>query len=390
MHAISIPNHPGSPAAKAAQAFIDRFGGAPRLFAAPGRINIIGEHTDYSEGFVMPGAIDRLCVTAMAPNRLDRLRVVSLNRGEERDLWAHFERRGDWTDYVAGVRAALADAGFCIPGCDLVICSDVPEGAGVSSSAALEVSVMYALLAAARAAASPSDVARWAQNAEATYVGMPCGIMDQFIAANGVAGCALALDCRSLTFEPVALPADVGFLVIDSQVRHKLVDGGYAARRADCETAARLLGLNVLRDARKEMLQQVSLPERILRRARHVISENQRVGETASALARGDSAEVGRLMNTSHASLRDDFNVTCAETDMLAAIASSTPGVLGARQMGGGFGGAVLALVGRNSTDAASRSIIAAYADATGIQTNAFVCTLSGGAKEIIAAEAPQ
>jgi len=338
----------------------------------------------------MPAAIDRLCVTAMAPNGLDRLRVLSLNRGEETDLPAHFERRGDWTDYVAGVRAALADAGFRIPGCDLVVSSDGPDGAGVSSSAALEVSVMYALLAAAQAEASPSDIACWAQRAEATYVGMPCGVMDQFVAANGVAGCALVLDCRSLSFEAVALPTDAAFLVIDSQIRHQLVDGGYAARRADCETAARLLGLNVLRDAHKEMLHQFALPERIFRRARHVILENQRVGEAASALASGDSVSVGRLMNASHASLRDDFNVTCAETDALAAIAASTPGVLGARQMGGGFGGAVLALVRRDSTEAPNRSITAAYAEATGISTKAFVCTLSGGAREIIAGEAPQ
>ena len=390
MDAISIPNHPGTIAEKAARAFLTRFGGKPRLFSAPGRINVIGEHTDYSQGFVMPAAIDRVCVVAMAPNGLDQVRVVSLNHGEEAELGPRFERRGVWTDYVAGVRAALVDAGFGIPGCDLVISSDVPEGAGVSSSAALEVSVMCALLAAAQETASPAEIARWAQIAEATYVGMPCGIMDQFIAANGVAGAALVLDCRSLSFETVAFPDDVVFLVVDSQVRHKLVDGGYAARRADCEAAARLLGLGFLRDARADMLPSAELPERIFRRARHVISENDRVLETATALVRRDVAKVGRLMNASHASLRDDFNVTCVETDTLAAIAASMSGVYGARQMGGGFGGAVLALADRASADATCRSIVAAYADATAIEASAFACTLSGGAHEIIAGDRPE
>lgn len=365
------------------QAFRDRFSGRPRLFGAPGRINIIGEHTDYSEGFVMPAAIDRTCIVAMAPNDRDELRVLTLNRQEEAVVTGAFKRTGTWIDYVAGVKAALGDAGIDVPGCDLVIRGNVPEGAGVSSSAALEVSAMNAMLACAGVMASTVNVALWAQSAEVKYVGMPCGVMDQFISANGVAEHALVLDCRSLSFKRVRMPDGVAFVVIDSQVRHRLVDGGYAARRADCETAAKLLGVRVLRDARLDMLAQGDLPDRIMRRARHVISENLRVEQAAKALADDRIADVGALMNASHASLRDDFNVTCAETDTLAAIAASTSGVLGARQMGGGFGGAVLALVNTKDVADASAEIIAAYRTRTGIETTAFMCSIGHGAREI-------
>jgi len=365
------------------QAFASRFGGRPRLFAAPGRINIIGEHTDYSEGFVMPAAIDRRCIVAMAKNDSDIIRVVTLGRNEEAQIAPGFTRTGGWIDYVAGVRASLRNAGIFVPGCDLVIHSDVPEGAGVSSSAALEVAAMTAMLAAAEVAASPVDVALWAQAAEVRYVGMPCGIMDQFIAANGVAGHALVLDCRSLTHELVGLPDDVAFLVIDSTVRHRLVDGGYAARRADCETAAALLGIPALRDANTAMLTTSALPERAARRARHVVNENARVRSLADALSAGNIPEVGRLMNASHASLRDDFDVTCTETDVLTSIASQTTGVHGARQMGGGFGGAVLALVEAGAEDRASRSILDTYRARTGLTASSFVCRTANGASEI-------
>ena len=374
-----------NPQFEATRAFAERFGSHPRLFSAPGRINIIGEHTDYSQGFVMPAAINRNCVAAIAPNTVGQLRVFSCNRAEQADLGETFVRRGDWTDYVGGVRAALRDAGIVVPGCDLVISSDVPEGAGVSSSAALEVSVMSAMISTTPASANRIAISRWAQVAEATYVGMPCGIMDQFIAAHGIAEHAIVLDCQTLAFAIVRVPQDTVFIVIDSQVRHRLVDGGYASRRLDCETAARLLGVSCLRDANKEMLALALLPERLNRRARHVITENLRVAETAVALAAGDVAEAGRLMIASHTSLREDFEVTCEETDRLAAIAASTRGVLGARQMGGGFGGSVLALCNRSAEAEARQSMVAAYEAATGLEAEAFTCTLSQGAHEIAA-----
>ncbi len=365
------------------QAFISRFGGRPRVFAAPGRINIIGEHTDYSEGLVMPAAIDRCCFVAMARNGSDTVRALALGRQEEAEIAPVFVRSGSWADYVSGVRQSLRDAGIRVPGCDLVIHGNVPEGAGVSSSAALEVSTMLAMLACAGVTAGPVDIALWAQSAEAKYVGVPCGVMDQFISANGVAGHALVLDCRSLTYERAPVPPTVAFLLIDSTVRHRLVDGGYAARRADCESAAELLGLRVLRDASHDMLDKSILSERQTRRARHVISENERVVGTALALATGDLSSVGRLMNESHASLRDDFDVTCRETDILADIASATRGVYGARQMGGGFGGAVLACVDAGAVEAASGAIRDAYRAETGISTNSLVCRIAEGAHEI-------
>jgi galactokinase len=365
------------------QGFRSRFGGCPRVFAAPGRINIIGEHTDYSEGLVMPAAIDRFCLTAMAKNGSDSMRVLALGRQEEIEIAPGFTRSGTWVDYVSGVRQSLRDAGIDVPGCDLVIQGNVPEGAGVSSSAALEVSTMLAMLACADVAASAIDIALWAQTAESKYVGVPCGVMDQFISANGIAGHALFLDCRSLTYELAPLPPDVAFLLVDSTVRHRLVDGGYAARRTDCETAAERLGVRVLRDASHAMLAKGVLSERVMRRARHVIGENERVVATAKALVAADLSKVGRLMNLSHASLRDDFDVTCRETDILADIASQTSGVYGARQMGGGFGGAVLALVDAGGVETASRTICEAYLAQTGIAAPSFVCRIADGAREI-------
>jgi galactokinase len=365
------------------QGFRSRFGGSPRVFAAPGRINIIGEHTDYSEGLVMPAAIDRFCLTAMAKNGSDTMRVLVLGRQEETEIAPGFTRSGTWVDYVSGVRQSLRDAGIDVPGCDLVIQGNVPEGAGVSSSAALEVSTMLAMLACADVTASTIDIALWAQTAESKYVGVPCGVMDQFISANGIAGHALFLDCRSLAYERAPLPPDVAFLLVDSTVRHRLVDGGYAARRNDCETAAERLGVRVLRDASHAMLAKGDLSERVMRRARHVISENERVVATAKALVAADLSKVGRLMNLSHASLRDDFDVTCRETDILADIASQTSGVYGARQMGGGFGGAVLALVDTDGVETASRTICEAYRAQTGIAAPSFVCRIADGAHEI-------
>jgi galactokinase len=365
------------------QAFTSRFGGRPRVFAAPGRINIIGEHTDYSEGLVMPAAIDRCCVVAMARNGSDTIRALALGRHEEAEITPRFVRSGSWVDYVSGVRQSLRDAGVEVPGCDLVIQGNVPEGAGVSSSAALEVSTMLAMLACAGDTASPVEIALWAQAAETRYVGVPCGVMDQFISANGVAGHALVLDCRSLTYERAPIPPNVAFLLIDSTVRHRLVDGGYAARRADCEAAAELLGLRVLRDASHAMLDRNILSERQMRRVRHVVSENERVVLTALALAAGDLSKVGRLMNASHASLRDDFDVTCKETDILADIASQTNGVYGARQMGGGFGGAVLACVDAGAVETASRTITDTYRELTGIAASSLVCRIADGAREI-------
>ena len=246
-----------------------------------------------------------------------------------------------------GVAFVLARAGVPLVGADLAIQSDVPVGAGVGSSAALEVAVARALLALAGVEADGRQVALWAQAAENEFVGMPCGIMDQFASANGVAGAALVLDCRTLEATPAPLPAGAAFLLIDSRSPHAHVQGEYQARRRDCEEAAGRLGVATLRDvAEADLAGAVSgLPPRLAKRRRHVVSENARVRAAAAALAAGDLAGLGRLINRSHASLAHDMEVSTPSLDRLAAIARKTPGVFGARMTGGGFGGCVIALV---------------------------------------------
>lgn len=367
-------------------AFHARFGAVPRLFQAPGRINIIGEHTDYSEGLVLPAAIDRFCTIAIAPNAHGTLRLVSLTLGEEQEIsTVRLTRRGDWSDYVAGVFFVLRAAGTAAPACDVMVASDVPMGAGVSSSAALEVAAAHAFAAMAGSALPADAASRIARAAEQDFVGMPCGPMDQYIAAHGRDGTALLLDCRSMIARETPIPEDASFLVIDSGVRHKLIDGGYKARRADCEEAARRLGVAALRDADLARIAGADLPPRLFKRARHVVTENVRCEDAARALMQGDLTRVGQLMAQSHASLRDDFEVTCAETDSLAALANSEPGVFGARQMGGGFGGAVLALVESRRVAAVRDALVAAYEAERGARAEAFICRVAGGAGEVAA-----
>jgi galactokinase len=365
------------------RAFADRFGGTPRLFRAPGRINLIGEHTDYSDGFVFPAAIDRDCVAAIAPNGKDTLRVLSLNRDEEVELPAAFERRRDWPDYVAGVRAVLAAKGVETPGCDLIIASSVPEGAGLSSSAALEVSVMTALLAMAGRTAASRDIALWAQSAERDYADVPCGIMDQYVSVHARKGCALLLDCRSLDALQTPLPETTALLVIDSKVRHRLNDGKFKRVHDDIVEAARELGVPMLRDADMKMLEASGLRGTVRSRARHVIEENGRALAARDALLAGDLGRLGQLFEASHAGLRNDLINTCEETDALAAIARSVAGVHGARQMGGGWGGAVLAVADIDQADAAGARICELYRQTTGLETSAFRCVASDGASEI-------
>jgi galactokinase len=372
--------------AEVARRFGERFGAAPRLFQAPGRINIIGEHTDYSGGLAMPAAIDRRCLVAVAANGSRKLNVVAGAFAAEAtaDLDA-LAPAGNWIDYVAGVASVLIAAGVPVSGADLWIESDVPIGAGVSSSAALEVAVVHALLALAGRHADGVQIARWAQRAENDFVGMPCGIMDQFASANGVAGGAMLLDCLTQTAEPVRLPESANFLLIDSMVRHAHVDGDYRARRADCETAARLLGVAMLGELSEAdlagALQRLSPGP--AKRCRHVVTENARVRRAAGAIGQGNLRELGNLLNQSHASLRDDMEVSVPEVDRLAAVAQATPGVFGARMMGGGFGGSVLALVDADRAAEARDAIVAAYGAVIGKHPDAFVCHAVEGAGEL-------
>ena len=366
--------------------FQARFGSAPRLFQAPGRINIIGEHTDYCGGLVMPAAIDRRCTVAAAANGGRGLTVVAGVFGEEAsaDLDA-LAPSGGWMDYVAGVASVLTAAGVAVPGADLWIESDVPIGAGVSSSAAIEVAVAHALLALAGREADGVQIAKWAQAAENSFVGMPCGIMDQYASANGVEGAALMVDCGTLACTPVALPDTASFLLIDSMVGHAHVEGAYRDRREDCETAARILGVKLLAEVSEADLADAlpRLPPNPAKRCRHVVTDTARVRRAAQALERGDLAALGALMNLSHASLRDDMEVSAPQVDQLAAIAQATPGVLGARMMGGGFGGCVIALVGAGDAERAQTAIQDRFGAAIGQRPGAFVCRAVAGAGEV-------
>jgi galactokinase len=362
--------------------FVKAFGGTPRIFVSPGRINIIGEHVDYCGGMVMPAAIDRACYVAIAPNDLGILRVIS-DLGEAQIGLDTFEAKGDWRDYVAGMAFALKEAGETITGHDLLISSNVPIGAGVSSSAAIEVALGLALTAGR---VNGTRLAQIAQRAENHFVGMNCGIMDQFASANGIADHALLLNCDSLAFETLSIPKDARFLLVDSGVKHQHVGGGYASRRADCETAAKTLGVGLLCEV-DDVSALANLQGNPLKRARHVVSEIVRTKAARKALGESDLVTLGALMNQSHASLSADMEVSTPEVDRLAGIAQGTKGVYGARMMGGGFGGSVIALVDAAHVEEASASICAAYGAYLGRVPEAFVARLAQGGHEIETAQ---
>jgi galactokinase len=359
--------------------FVKAFGNTPRIFVGPGRINIIGEHVDYCGGMVMPAAIDRACYVAIAPNGLGVLRVQS-DFGAAIIGLDHFVQQSDWRDYVGGMAFALKEAGIEVLGHDMIIQSDVPIGAGVSSSAALEVGVGMALTAGN---VSGPRLAVMAQRAENHFAGMNCGIMDQFASANGVADCALLLDCASLDFQALEVPTQACFLLVDSGVKHQHVGGGYESRRADCEEAATSLGVALLSDI-ETVAQLAGLKGNLLKRARHVVSEIARTKAACAALAKADLTQLGALMNQSHASLSQDMEVSTPKVDILAQIIQSTSGVYGARMMGGGFGGSVIALVDPDHVEAAQDYISAHYAPHLGRSPDSFVAKLAKGAHEWI------
>ncbi|MBU6308489.1 MAG: galactokinase [Planctomycetes bacterium] len=335
---------------------------APAVFTvvSPGRVNLIGEHTDYNDGFVLPMAIERGLRIAVR-QRVSRTAVVSSDRGGpavEIDLDGPLAAgRTGWGRYVEGVVAGYRRLGWEIPGFEAAITADLPAGGGLSSSAALEVGIATVVEALCGRGLPTAEKALLCQRAEHEFAGVPCGIMDQFAVAFGRAGHALLLDCRSRTIRPVPLAEEVSILVIDSGVKHALADGGYAARRRDCEAAAQLLGRPALRDVSPAEWPAVEpmLPEPHRRRARHVVAESARVLHFAAAVEAGDWTHAGRLMDDSHASLRDDFEVSCRELDLICEAAGAVAGVFGCRMTGGGFGGCAVALI-----DAARAAAIAA------------------------------
>ncbi len=346
-------------------AFAELSARQPRFFRAPGRVNLIGEHVDYSEGFVLPLAIDRATVAAAAPRNDRIVRIRSLANGEtaQFDLDEPEPRpRGTWLDYAQGVALALARR-LPLRGADIVLRTTVPLGAGLSSSAAFELAVGLALLSAAGAELAPRELAHAAQEAENAFVGLRSGIMDQLASALGVRDHALLIDCRTEDVTPVPLPPEVAIVVADSGVKHELAGSAYNERRAESEEAARRLGARTLRDVSiAEFARRAgSLPELLRRRARHVVGENARVLATVAALRSGDLTDVGRLMDDSHDALRDDYEVSSPELDLLVETARQVDGVYGARMTGGGFGGSIVALVRREASAPLARALESAY-----------------------------
>jgi galactokinase len=375
------------------QNFRARFGTSARVFRAPGRVNLIGEHTDYNEGFVLPAAIGFSCWVAIAP-RKDRKLVFhseifeeSVEAGLDR-LNAHAE--GKWHDYPLGIASTLERAGKRLRGANLSISGDVPLGAGLSSSAAIEVATAYALLAGSNYSIDLKELALLCQRAENEFVGARSGIMDQYVSCFGRAGHALLLDCRSLESRALPLPASLQLVICNTMVKHQIGTGEYNTRRAECEEAVRRLAVALpkvrsLRDVNLRQLEQhrERLTDILLRRCRHVISENDRVSKFASALEQGDIASLGALMAESHRSLRHDYEVSCRELDLMVEIASRQSGVRGARMTGGGFGGSTINLVEATKSSEFQRHVSAEYAATTGIQPDIYICEASQGAEEV-------
>jgi galactokinase len=360
--------------------------GAPPAFVArgPGRVNLIGDHTDYNDGFVLPMAIDRAVWIAARPRSDGAVSVHSLDFGETREFDSANEAPGGkgWVEYIRGVAWALRESGRRICGWDGVTMGDVPVGAGLSSSAALELAAARAFATSCDVGWEPEEMALLAQRAENDWVGVNCGIMDQLISAAGEAGHAMLIDCRTLETRAVPLPDDVSVVVLDTATRRGLVGTAYNERRSQCEAAAAVLGVAKLRDVDLEIFERrmAELNSVTRRRARHVITENARVLAAADALAAGDVDTVGRLMNESHASLRDDFEVSRDELDIMADIACNRPGCHGARMTGAGFGGCAVALVDTAATAEFSSYVACEYERATGLRPAIYVCAAAAGA----------
>jgi galactokinase len=363
---------------------------AIRIVRAPGRVNLIGEHTDYNLGFVLPAAIDLEIQIAFVPTDDRRVELVSGATGERArfDLDAIGPRRGAWIDYVAGTAWALAEAGVAMRGLRGIIVSSLPTASGLSSSAALELVAAWALADAPGGDVAPLSLARICQRAENAYVGVNCGLMDQFASACGVEGDAVLLDCRSLDFRPVALPlATHTLVVIHTGSTRSLTTSQYNVRRAQCEAAAAALGaedpsVQSLRDVTPAMLPRMRdlVGDDVFRRSRHIVTENGRVVQTIDALAAGDLAAVGRLWAASHASLRDDFEVVSRELDALVEIAATVPGVAAARMTGAGFGGCTINLVERGAVAALRAAVAAEYPARTGLVPRVYAVDAAAGA----------
>lgn len=379
---------------KLRNAFQELYDQTPRLFCAPGRVNLIGEHTDYNEGFVLPMSVDRrtIVAAAQADDRCIRVHSLDLDDQAEIDLDKAY-RPGDqqWLSYVEGVARLLDESGALIPGANLAISSDVPIGSGLSSSAALEMSVAIALVGLAGARVDLVKLALLAQRAEHIYAGAKVGVMDQLASAFGQRKHALLIDCRSL--ERTMIELNIGdrvVVVCDTGVKHSLATSKYNERREECVRGVELLraklpGIASLRDVSAAEFDEYSglLPEPIRRRCRHVVTENGRTLRAADALRHGEIAFFGKMMRESHRSLRDDYEVSCKELDLMVELALQHEGVVGARMTGGGFGGCTVNLLDRAVLDSFCDSIAQDYEESTGVQASIYVVEAADGAREI-------
>jgi len=376
---------------RARERFAQSFGGEARVAASPGRVNLIGEHTDYNDGWVLPMAIERAAIVAFRPRRDRLLRVHATAFGETREANIDDLRPpggSEWFAYVAGVAYVLREGGYGIPGLDAVIDGDVPLGAGLSSSAALELAVARAFADAAGLPWDATAMARLGQQAENRYVGVNCGLMDQMASAVSREGCALLLDCRTLEAEAVPVPAAAAVVVMDTGARRSLAASAYNDRRAACEAAVAVLAegrpkVTALRDVDAPTLAAAEgrMDPVVFRRAQHVVAENRRPLQLAEAFRSGDLATAGQLMNESHASLRDLYEVSSSELNLVTGLARSHPDCFGARMTGAGFGGCAIALVAAARVDEFSRSVHAAYRAQIDLPSAFFACRPAGGSR---------
>jgi galactokinase len=364
-----------------------------RIFRAPGRVNLIGEHTDYNDGFVLPAAINFSTWVTLTPLQANRLEIFSENFNEQITIQldnSNIKPRGHWSDYVIGVAVILQKVGYSLSGTHLKIRGEVPIGSGLSSSAALEVATACALVANSNLNIDRVELAKICRRAENEFVGARVGIMDQFVSLHAKANNALLLDCRSLDYKLLPMSAAARLIVCNTMVKHKLASSEYNQRREQCEAGVKHLAqmlpnVSALRDVTLEQLEKhgQEMPDVIYRRCRHVVSENGRVLEAGAALVRDDLNKFGQLMYESHLSLRDDYEVSCKELDLMVELARKVDGVYGARMTGGGFGGCTVNLVAREHEEEFKSVVAEGYERENKLKPEIFVCEPSAGAGEV-------
>ena len=378
---------------KVQQTFISKYGAEPLLIESPGRVNLMGDHTDYNDGFVLPAAIQKVIWMGMAPSKLGKIRAFSVDMNESVVLDINDLQKSDkhWANYIKGVVSELAESGYSVSGFDVVFGGDIPIGAGLSSSAALEGAVVVGLDHLFDLGVDRKQMAKIGQLTEHNHVGLNCGIMDQFINLHGEANSALKLDCRSLEYQLFPFEReDIKLVLCNSKVSHNLASSEYNVRRGQCEKGVAILkqyepDLKNLRDVTFNLLEEhkEELGELVYRRCRFVLEENKRVHDACRHLQENDFKAFGERMYESHAGLSSDYEVSCEELDILVDLAKEQPGVFGSRMMGGGFGGCTINLVQEDQVGTFTNAVSKGYKDATGVDADIYITQINAGAKVI-------